>query len=223
MENRKDIFLGSLFVLLFLITSCATTTLTSVWKDANYQGGTLKKILIIGIAEKPAIKRLFEDEFSRQLKTRGIDAVQSYTVIPADKMSDKEFVQNEVKDMKIDAVLVTRLVDKKPVETYYPPETMYPEPTPPPYHPPVYPPVYHGGWYGYYYDNYRYVTTPGYKVEDQMLILETNLYDAGTDKLIWSALSDTLVQTFEGGIDNSMIKSFIEVIMKKLSEDKIIK
>jgi hypothetical protein len=66
------------------------------------------------------------------------------------------------------------------------------------------------------------VRTPGYKVQDEIVSLETNLYDSQTDKLIWSALSDTFIGTLEGGVDNSSIKSFIQVIINKLSADNMI-
>ena len=59
-------------------------------------------------------------------------------------------------------------------------------------------------------------------MQDEIVVLETNLYEAKTDKLIWSALSDTFVETFDRGSSGEMIKSFIQVIIKKLSEDRVI-
>ena len=43
---------------------CATTSLTSAWKDPSYQGRP-RKIMVIELAKKPANKRLIEDEFVR--------------------------------------------------------------------------------------------------------------------------------------------------------------
>ncbi|MBE0426020.1 MAG: hypothetical protein IBX72_05165 [Nitrospirae bacterium] len=222
----KKIFLLLLIVFfLFSMVSCATTTLTSVWKDENYKAGQIKKILVFGVSDKPAIKRFFEDEFVKKLKTMKIEAVPSYAVIPSEKMQDKEYAQKKVKEMQFDGILITRLVDKRTIETYYPPEkigTFVPPSHPPRLYPHFYPPAYYHGWYGYYYDCYQCITTPGYRVEDEILSMETNLYDVKTDKLIWSALSDTLIETFDGGINKSIIQSFIDVIIKKLSKDNVI-
>lgn len=224
MKLEKLFILLLMLFFLFSISSCATTTLTSVWKDENYQAGKIKKILVFGVSEKPAIKRFFEDEFVKKLKTMGIKVVPSYTVIPPEKMQDKDYAQMKVKEIQADAILITRLVDKKTIETYYPPQEVetIPQPYPLHLHPGYHPSAYSHGWYGYYYDSYQYITTPGYKVENEILSLETNLYDAKSDTLIWSALSDTVIETFDGGINKSTIQSFINVIIKKLSADKVL-
>lgn len=47
---RKILLYGFLaLVPSVIMNSCATTELTSVWKDSSYQGGPIKKILIIGV------------------------------------------------------------------------------------------------------------------------------------------------------------------------------
>lgn len=234
MKHRQKILLIIILIILCALISCATTTLTSVWKDPAYQDRQIRKVLIIGVSDKPAIKRLFEDEFVRQMQTKGIEGVSSYTVLPSEGLQDKDIIQSKVKEFNIDAILITRLIDKKKVETYYPPERMSSPPPPPPpsyppgYYPPdyyphdYYPPGYYHDWYRYYHDCYECVTTPGYKVEDEIVVLETNLYDAQSDKLIWSALSDTFVETFDRSIDRKLIQSFISVILKKLSDDMIL-
>ncbi len=216
-----------------MLGSCETTTLTSVWKDPTYQGKQIRKILIIGVSDKPAIKRVFEDEFARQLQIKGIEGIQSYTILPSEGPQDKDIIQAKVKELNIDGIMITRLIDKKKVEAYYPAERLSSIPPPPPPYPPddnppdYYPPYYypHGyyyDWYRYYYDGYQYTTQPGYKVEDEIVVLETNIYDAKTDKLIWSALSDTFIETFDRSLDRKLIQSFVSVILKKLSNDRIL-
>jgi len=63
------------------------------------------------------------------------------------------------------------------------------------------------------------VVTPGYTGQTQILYIETNLYDMNTEKLIWAARSETEVT--EG--DQQLIKTFIKVMIDKLSSDRIIK
>ena len=53
---------------------------------------------------------------------------------------------------------------------------------------------------------------------DEVVSLETNLYETETGKLIWSAFSDTYV----GTASEQEIKSFVEVIIKSLSDNQLI-
>ena len=57
-----------LTVLLF-VSSCATTKLTSTWKDKDYTGGSFKSVLIVGAAEKLTDRIRFEEAFVKQLTT----------------------------------------------------------------------------------------------------------------------------------------------------------
>lgn len=208
MKNQKGFFYSLiLFIAALVLNSCASTTLTSVWKDENYRIGNIKKVLIIGFSEKPAVGRFFEDEFKSQMTPLGIEAISSYTVIPDEKLSDKAFLEAQAKDLRVDAVLITRLVDKKTVQSYFPPETTYMGPS-----------GYSTGWPTYCYNCYQAITRPGYTVENEIVSLETNLYEARTDKLIWSALSDTFAESDK----DDYIKSFISVILKRLLDDKIL-
>jgi hypothetical protein len=63
------------------------------------------------------------------------------------------------------------------------------------------------------YDNDRL-----YNNEYDVVNLETNIYDIQTGKLIWSALSDTVI----GGSSELEVSSIVEVIMKNLSENQLI-
>jgi hypothetical protein len=58
----------------------------------------------------------------------------------------------------------------------------------------------------------------GYTGDTQVAYIETNLYDMKTEKLIWSAQTET--ERTEG--EQQLVNKFIDVILKKLSSDKII-
>jgi hypothetical protein len=177
-----------------LITACALTKLTSAWKDPSYQGQP-RKIMVIGIAKKPLNKRILDDEFVRQLKARGTDAVASYTVMPDEKQADHAVIAAKMKEQGADGVLISRLANKKTVHTYVPGSVSYP---------PSYP-SYYGNWRDYYGYGSQAVYTPGYTAEDEYALMETNLYDAGNDKLIWSASSETEIR----GSDQNQIISIL--------------
>ena len=194
---------GMLLAGAVLVTGCASTQLTSVWKEPSYQARPAK-VMVIGVAKKPQMRRLFEDEFVSQLKAHGTEAIASYTVLP-DGQADKEAIAAKVKESGADSVLVTRLVDKKTVKVNVP-GTAYA------------PPPYYGSWPAYYGYGYNNMYSPGYTTEYENAVIETNLYDTGDEKLVWSALSDTML----GDNTEDLIKSYIEVMVNALSYDKIL-
>ena len=185
---------------IFLLTSCATTELTLVWKDRNFQG-TVHKIAVVGAFRKPAVRNFFEDAFVKQLKAHGVEAVASYTLVPIADLKNQKEVMAKIRETGADAALVTRLVDKKTIERYVPGE------------------VYTFPNYYYYWDPYfNYIYTPGYTVEEEYAYAETNVYETSDEKLIWSARSRTLLS----GKDQDLIRSFVGIMVRKLSADGVI-
>lgn len=183
--------------LLTLVNSCASTSLTSVWKDSTYNGGPLKKVLVIGVFQKEEAESFFDDEFVRQLKSKGIDAVSGYSVLPEGGIPDKETIETEIKELGIDSVLVTRLVDVRDAGRY---ET--------------YPTRVDTQFFDYYVLCCQTTVSPGYVV-----LLETKIFEAKNDKPIWSALSES---SFDRSLENTL-KSFIPAIIKNLDDKKLIR
>ena len=50
---------------------------------------------------------------------------------------------------------------------------------------------YYGSWYGYYSHGYTVTHDPGYTYEKVTVSLETNLYNASDEAIIWSGQSQT--------------------------------
>ena len=210
-KSEISIKIGVIFVIfLFILTSCATTKLNSVWRDDNYSG-KIKRVLVVGVIKRPALRRFFEQEFVQQLKARGTDAVAGFTVLPPDEEVDKNLIASKLKELDADGVLITSLVDMKTIETYIPGEVYYE-------HAYYAPPVHYREWDSYYSRSYRAFYKPGYTVKDEVVIMETNLYEAGSEKLVWSALSETFVE----GSSNDLTRSFVQVMIKDLSEKNLL-
>ena len=190
--------LGYLMVVAMLLAACASTQLTSVWKDPSYQTRPAK-IMVVGVAKNPLNRRLFEDEFVQQFKSRGTDAIASYTVVPDEQQGDQKAIAEKVAELGADTVLITRLVSKKIVQVYVPGS-------------PYYPPPFYGNWPDYYGYGYRYMYTPGYIADDEYAVIETNLYEAKSNKLIWAASSETGI----GDSDQNLIQSYIGVMVKTM-------
>lgn len=190
--------LAYLLAAAMLLTACATTQLNAVWKDPAYHARPAK-IMVVGVAKNSINRRLFEDEFVAQIRARGTDAIASYTVLPDKQQGDQEAIAAKVKESGADTILITRLVSKKIVQTYVPPT-------------PYFPPPYYGSWPDYYGYGYRYMYTPGYIAEDEYAVIESNLYEAKSDKLVWAATSETGINDS----DVSLIHGYIEVMVKNM-------
>jgi hypothetical protein len=195
MIQKKVLFSIIIVLSVIFINACATTELTSVWKNEAYQGGPLRRILIIGVDRNQEMKKLLENEFVLQLKAKGIDAVPSHTVLPEDIILEKEMITAKISELRIDSVLITTLVDVKETEAYE--SSTFFAPT---------------GYYGYYMQC-CYNVMSGYNVE-----IETRIFDAHYDTLIWSALSATVL---ERALEET-IKSYIASIVSELQNGKLL-
>jgi hypothetical protein len=190
-------------VVITQLAACSTTYVSSLWKDPTYQVKP-HKIMIIGIAKSPANKRTLEDDFAEQLKLRGTDAVSSYAILPDDKDGNKDAIAAKMKEQGADAVLITRIASRKTVYTnllgvYAPPQS-------------------YRTWQNYYEYGYDNISSPNYVEETKYAVMETNMYDAGNDKLIWSASSETEIT----GTDQKFIKSYVNVIVKNMTKQKLL-
>jgi hypothetical protein len=163
------------------------------------------KIMIIAIAKKPANKRTLEEEFVKSITLLGTDAVPSYAILPDNKDSDKDAIAAKMKELGADAVLITRIASRDTVYNYVPDQYA--------------PPPYYCTWQGYCEFGFNNMSTPGYVDEVKYATMETNLYDAGNDKLVWSASSETEII----GTDQKFIKSYVNAIVKKMVKQKFLR
>jgi hypothetical protein len=174
------------------------TELTTVWKDDTY-GAQPRKILVVALLQNPSIKRVMETAFVKQLNARGIETLPGYSVLSGAEGQNRDALVEKVRQLGIDTVLISKILDKKTVTTYVPGTASYGSP-------------YSGGWSGYY------TYTPGYEVQDQFAVLVTNLYEAKTEKLVWTATSETNIT--KG--DEQIVQSFAKTIVDKLTEQKLL-
>lgn len=189
------------------LLGCGTvTTVPLVWKDPAWAGDGYARIFVIGVAENPATRRVFEDELVAALRGRGTSAVASYTTLPDTERLGEERIRKAMAAGDFDAVVITRLLGSEERPTYVPPRTY------------TVPSTY-GGYYGYYHRSWDVVHEPGYTRIDTVVRLETNLYDVATAALVWSAQSETLDPRSIG----DGIASVTSAVAKQLAEDEVIR
>jgi hypothetical protein len=195
--------------LLSLASCAANTQLTSSWSEPSLAGKTYKNIVVVGVIKQSALRRSYEDMFVGDLAERGVKATPSYA-LTGEGQIDKDAFDSKLADLGADGVIVTRLVDQKQVQTYYPPT----------YSTMAAPSAYYGGWYGYYSMGYTYMSSPGYVATDQVYRIETNLYDVAGSKLAWSGLTETTVMG--GNAPESEVRPFIATLVAAMEAKQVI-
>ena len=95
---------------LLLLFSCASTQFTSTWIDSKYKGRFLNNVMVIGVSENQRNRRIFEDEFVRQFKSHGVEAVSSAEVISHDKELNKDTIETEARKLGVDEIFVTHKI-----------------------------------------------------------------------------------------------------------------
>jgi hypothetical protein len=203
MKQGSIKWLGYLFSFIFLIISCAGTELTQKQVDEAYKGKPVSNILVIAITGNEDSRRSFERKFVAQLKSAGVEAISSEEAIPmpADLELKKEAIIKAVNQFKNDAVIITHLISKEEKEALSRSDAVQ-------------------SYYGFYHSRYMgsYAHDPGYSSTKKTVLLETNLYDVKTEKLIWSGQSKTISRDSKDQIINDVIK----VVINELQKNKLI-
>jgi len=209
----KSMLLSSVLVVLFSLTACTSTTLTSVWRDPAY-ASYIESIMVVAVTEKTRDRLIFESEFVEEFKKVGVTAVASADVTSTEEEIDENDILAEARQQGVTTILVTHLIGVDEKSVYHPPKT-YAAPRPA-Y---VSPRPYSGRFHTYYPRVYDYVHEPGYYTQHKSVNLESNLYETGTEKLIWSVTSETL----DPQSVNKVIESLSTVVIKNLRKNKLLR
>jgi len=203
MKRSSVKWFGYLFSFVFLFISCAGTELTQRQVNEAFRGKPVSNILVIAITGNEDSRRSFEQKFVAQLKSVGVEAISSEDAIPmpANLVMKKETILNAVNQFKNDAVIITHLIHKEEKEVYTRGGGQA-----------------YVGFYGFYHSRSSYARDPGYSSTSKTVLLETNLYDVKTEKLIWSGQSKTLSKDSK----YQMINDVIEVVINDLQKNNLI-
>jgi hypothetical protein len=194
-----------------LTVASAASKLVMSWKSPTYSGEVFHRILVVGMSENPTVRMDFEDALAEKLTRDGLEAVPGNAILlrPDSPDVDENYLKAQIRDHKIDAVLVARLmkVEKK---TTYVPGSSYVVPYP-----------YYNSFYRYYGSVYRQVYTPDYLRTDTKVRVETNLYSATPpdEELVWVGYSDT----FNPKNADKTIKDLVKLIIKELEKEGILR
>jgi len=185
------------------LVACATTDVESVWKD-EARTEKIDKVFVLAVLKEPAYRDSVEYSIVNILNQDDLRAIPTLDSFPDINQIDKDKAFQMSKEYGIDGVLIARLVNRK-VETVYVGG--------PSYYDGFYGNRYRGGWHNYYGAGYNAFNTPGYFTENYISTVETVIYDIATDKVLWSAITET-----RENVPSKAIASYLETIGKSLQE-----
>lgn len=187
-----------------LLSGCASTDLVNSWRDPEFHG-KLTSLVVVGVSKQAAVRRIFEDAFAGQLRSKGIRAVPSYTLIPQDGPIDEPRLRAAVESANTDGVIITRLVDIRSKVT-----VMYPGPPVAPFYGPYYYGYYSAAWASYY--------EPPVVQQYDIVTSETTVFARGRAQPVWSGTTETVAP---GDLKKETI-GFAKVVIKNLEQKGVI-
>lgn len=158
-----------------LIASCANTEVIDHWVDAGHSKA-YSHPMIIGISDSQQTRRIFEKYFVSELKKIHIEATPSYELISSKQKMNRETVIKAIQGTNIDAVIITYLVSSDSQIKY------------------KNSPLNQG--YSGDVENIMMsdtlISTRGRASSTEIVTLKTDVYDAKSKSLVWSAQTRTV-------------------------------
>ncbi len=168
-----------LIPILFLLFSCTSTKIVSSWQEPNKEIkiSKLNKVLVVALFNNETAQHKAEDQMVSYLNGTG---VQSYNYFKSNfNKENEEVIRSKIKKDGFDGAVTMRLIDVDKEKIYSPGDTnFYPD--------------YNRNFYGYYLNRWNYNSTPGYYTTTKTFTVETNVYSIKEDKIIWTALTETI-------------------------------
>jgi len=196
-------------MILAVMAGCkASTDFTGTWKNEQAESGDIQTILVTALTSRVNVRQTAEDDLAAALQTMGYKTVKSLDVMPPKftetKELNKEALFAKIEETGADAILTVALIHEETENRYAPGST--------PYAPMRF--GYYGNFWGYYNAWYPALTATGYYEEDKIYFIETNLYDATTQELLWSGQS----QTYNPGSLSRFSKEFATVVVSEMEK-----
>lgn len=208
--NRGIIAILTL-LLVVISASGGSSKLVLSWKNPAYLSNkTVHRVLVLGLSDKTAIRADFEDTLAAQLRGGDFETIPGNTVLlrPEGTRFDLNYLKTQIREHRIDAVVVSRLVKVENTVTYVP-GTQYAPPYP-----------YYGTFYGYYGAVYPVVYSPGYLKEEKKVRIETNVYAISKTEgeLVWTCITDT----FNPTNTSKAIERLVKLVAKQMLIEEVL-
>jgi len=166
------------------------------------QGGApaqrYRTVFVVGVAHSADLRRMFEDEFVRQLQGQGVTGIASHTVLPQLSPARDEVVR-AVRDSGADAVIVTRLLKREQWRRAAIGATDYQS----------------------HYNNASesiYVPQSPTVYRSEVVTLETRLFDARREQMVWAATTEL----FDPRPTEAQVARLVRALVKDVQQATLI-
>jgi hypothetical protein len=208
--NHKLTALAITLLVATLTPAKSSKVIMSWTTPAHVAGQRFQRVLALGMSDNVEIRADFEDAISQQLSATGVEVVPGHSILlrPEGSQIDLNYIKTQIREHKIDAVVVSRLLKVEKTVTYVS-GTPYAVPYP-----------YYNSFYGYYGAVYPVVYSPGYLKEEKKVRVETNLYTISpTDgELVWTGVTDT----FNPSNVQKAINGLVKLVVKQMRSEGVL-
>lgn len=205
------IVLGVIFLSILPLATGKSAKLVTTWRKPGYLPANKPyRVLALGLSEKTSIRADFEDALAAQLATAGVESIPGNTILlrPEGATFDLQYLKTQVRENKIVAIVVSRLIKVDNTATYMH-GTPYIAPFP-----------YYRTFYGYYGAVYPVVYSPGYLKEEKKVRIETNLYlaSSGEGELVWTCMTDS----FNPSDVDKAIGRLVKLVVQQMQSEGVL-
>jgi len=196
------------FVLLLIAAGCSTSKTTTSWKAESVVNVKYNKILVMGLMRDvdQSVQMNMEIHGVGDLSDLGYKAVSGLQEYGPKAFTniDEEAAFAKLRNSGIDGILTIVLLDKQKEKKYIP-ANMYASPNG----------YYFNRFWGYKTAMSQRIYEPGYYATETQYFWESNLYDVGSRKLVYSVQTQSFDSTglvmlghqFSQSIFKEMVKS----------------
>ena len=160
-----------------MLCSCASVSVVDTWRNPDLRVRSLKKVLVVSLAGKQPNRRVYDDMLVSEMSKHGVEAVAGHSVLAGGGLPDWSVLERAVRRTGAQAVLTVQTIRVEQQTTIHPTHMN----------------TYPGYWYpsafpawdfpGYYRSM---AVGPTYVSTYDVATMQVNLFDAGSDRLIWA-------------------------------------
>ena len=178
--------------------ACASTRVTSFWRDPDTTALDFRKILVMAITADEPVRRLAEGEVLKSLKKA--QGFAANALLGPEDLETIEKTRAAVQAQGFDGAITMRLVLKD--EMSVAPHTAATR-----------------GYYDYLAWAWPTVSDPAYLKAGNIVHIETNIYALGQDKLVWSGLS----RSFNRGETIELLEEVVHAVGAELRKQGLLR
>lgn len=194
----KKYILFYLFIsaIIISLTSCSSQTNLFSWRDSTYSDGYINNILVMAIVKDLEFRNAYENAVYNILNDNNIKAVKSLSILsPAKKYTEEEF-ELILQENNLSGILFINYQGTEIERIDSKGRTFY----------------------KFYKNVLKTTARQGYYEVHRTVLVETSLFSAVSEKIVWLATAKT-IDAYD--IDD-LANSLAQEIIKNLSENRLI-